>query len=350
MDYKISNNIILDTLNDLKLFTQTNYCKNYLKNKFEMITEEELEIHSEISSACFRQAFEYYNNANNSNITTSPLLYSYCSNNMAKGLTYLESLDEDILKNFKRHGFNISDQNVKNSLLDTTITVNKIGATRALLEITNSSIIENIDISFNDLIRRVPILNDIYEKSLNEKAYVLKIINEYEYETAGLINQNDNIYKYLNKLNFQIGHNQYSNTSTIWLPMSGQDYVEENKNNFLYLDYFIIPFIHDKNIKIINPLFITYLIIMGYGMLVRYNAHKWEKYIDSKSSGESVLITMSITVCMNIFFNIVHNILFKYIYIEEKYNDKKVKELLHEKETIDIIENELVERLNYSFK
>ena len=32
-------------------------------------------LHAEISSACFRQSFEYYDTANNSPITTSPLLY-----------------------------------------------------------------------------------------------------------------------------------------------------------------------------------------------------------------------------------------------------------------------------------
>ena len=89
---------------------------------------------------------------------------------------------------------------------------------------------------------------------------------------------------------------------------------------------------------------------MGYGMLVRYNAHKWEKFIDSKLSDESVLISMSITVCMNIFFNIVHSLLFNYIYIEEKYDDEKVKELLQEKETIDIIERKLVDRMNISLR
>ena len=57
------------------------------------------------------------------------------------------------------------------------ITVNKIGATKALLEITNSSIIENVDISFKDLIKRIPFLNDIYEKyqkTLDEDKFKLK--------------------------------------------------------------------------------------------------------------------------------------------------------------------------------
>lgn len=344
MDCKISDNVIIDTLNDLRLFTQTNYCKKYLKNNFKGISNEQLELHAEISSACFRQSFEYYDTANNSPITTSPLLYSYCLNNMAKGLTYLQTLDENILKNFKRHGFNISDSNVKNNLLDTMITVNKIGATKALLEITNSSIIENIDISFNDLIKRIPFLNDIYEKSVSDKSYVMKKTNDYEYILNGKLDENNEIAMLFKKINFQCGYNPYDNISMIWVPMSGQDFIKENKSNLMYLDYLIIPFVVNEDIKPINQLFITYLVIMGYGMLVRYNAHKWEKFIDSKLSEESVLISMSITVCMNIFFNIVHSLLFNYIYIEEKYDDEKVKKLLHENETVDIIQEQLVKR------
>lgn len=345
MKTKISNNVLIDTINDLRLFSQTNYCKRFLKNKFENICDSDLELHSEISSACFRQAFEYYNTAKNSPITTSPLLYSYSLNNMAKGLTYLLTLDDKILAGFKNHGFTLTSSKIKNNLLNTPLTINSTGAIQSLLLITNSTIIKNVDITFDDLIKRVPSLSDIYEKSTNNYSYALKRIEDYEYKINGELRDNDKIHSIFDKMDISYQYHYYSNETSIWVPLTSQTTINSN-NNYIYQDNFILPFIIDDNVCVINQLFITYLIIMGYGMLVRYNAHKWEKFIDSKQSDENILIDISIFSCVNNFFNIVHNLLFDYIYIEEKYNDEKVKELLHEKETMDIIENELVDRIS----
>ena len=50
------------------------------------------------------------------------------------------------------------------------------------------------------------------------------------------------------------------------------------------VDYMIIPDAFNEGIKDINVAFYCYLLIMSYGMLVRYNAHIWQKYIDKKNS------------------------------------------------------------------
>lgn len=49
----------------------------------------------------------------------------------------------------------------------------------------------------------------------------------------------------------------------------------------------------EEGIKDINIACYCYLLIMAYGMLVRYNAHKWESFIDRKKSKESTLIELS---------------------------------------------------------
>ena len=342
---KISHNTMKDTINDLKLFSQTNYCKKFLRINYDNIDDKSLEVHAEISSACFRQAFEYYNTAINSPITTSPLLYSYCLNNMAKGMTYLLTTDEKILNGFRNHGFTVNSSKIKSDLLSTPITINATGATQSLLALTNSSIIKNVDITFDELIKRVPSLRDIYEKSTDSKSYVLRKDEDYEYSMNGEIDENDKIQKIFEKLNITYGYQEWKNETKLWIPISGQKIIEENEKNYIYLDTFVLPFEIDNEIAVINQIFVTYLIIMGYGMLVRYNAHKWEKFIDSKSSDENVLISTSISSCVESFLNIIHYLLFNYNYIEEKYTDNKVKDLLQEKETIDIIEEKLVERL-----
>ena len=60
---KKSNKPFEDTLSELMLFKQMNYCSNHIKNRFKQISEEEINKKAKIASACFRQAFEIYESA-----------------------------------------------------------------------------------------------------------------------------------------------------------------------------------------------------------------------------------------------------------------------------------------------
>lgn len=117
LNTKISKNPLKDILADLQLFQQTNYCYNYIKNKYPDNEETKILHSSEIASACFRQANEFMISAQNANLSTNPLLYSYALNNFTKGMAYLLYLDENMLKYFKRHGFNIADDSINDSIL-----------------------------------------------------------------------------------------------------------------------------------------------------------------------------------------------------------------------------------------
>jgi len=77
---------------------------------------------------------------------------------------------------------------------------------------------------------------------------------------------------------------------------------------------------------------------MGYGMLVRYNAHKWEKFIDPKTSKESTLIGMSLNACVRDYIILLHEKLFGSQYTEEKYDDFDVKKVIKDS-TKDIMNN-----------
>lgn len=118
LNTKTSNNPLKDILADLQLFQQTNYCYNYIKNKYPDGEDAKILYSSEVASACFRQANEFIISAQNANLSTNPLLYSYALNNFAKGMAYLLYLDEEMLKYFKDHGFCISDNNIKDNILE----------------------------------------------------------------------------------------------------------------------------------------------------------------------------------------------------------------------------------------
>lgn len=69
---------------------------------------------------------------------------------------------------------------------------------------------------------------------------------------------------------------------------------------------------------------------MSYGILVRYNAHKWEKYINNKDSKEAILIELSINNSVEHFFYQMHNLLFGYSYNNKPYNDYDVKIVIND--------------------
>ena len=84
-------------------------------------------------------------------------------------------------------------------------------------------------------------------------------------------------------------------------------------------------------------------------MLVRYNAHKWENFIDPKISKESTLIAMSVDVCVNDFLTLLHQKLLGYTYIEDKYDEYNVKKVIRDS-TPQIMNNITSEIVHYNLQ
>lgn len=123
------------------------------------------------------------------------------------------------------------------------------------------------------------------------------------------------------------------NTLHIGFNIKGKEKISNDdaiKNNLFYNEYLILPNKFENGIYCINLMFYCYLLIMGYGMLVRYNAHKWENFIGPKISKESTLIAMSVDVCVNDFLTLLHQKLLGYTYIEDKYDDSNVKKVIQD--------------------
>lgn len=72
---------------------------------------------------------------------------------------------------------------------------------------------------------------------------------------------------------------------------------------------------------------------MSYGMLVRYNAHKWEKFVDKKSSTEAILIELSVKNAVINYYYQIHYLLFNYYYELDSYNDLDVKKVINDSTT-----------------
>ena len=127
-----------------------------------------------MASACFRQANEFIISAQNANLSTNPLLYSYALNNFAKGMGYLLYLDEDMLKYFKKHGFNISDDSIKDNILETNITIEQSGVPTFILKLFNNTVLKKQEISFELLLSQIPEISSIFNKTTLKMSNVAK--------------------------------------------------------------------------------------------------------------------------------------------------------------------------------
>lgn len=354
LNTKLSNNPLKDILADLQLFQQTNYCYNYIKNKYPDCEENQILYSSEVASACFRQANEFIISAQNANLSTNPLLYSYALNNFAKGMAYLLYVDEEILKYFKEHGFYISDDNIKDNILETNITIKQSGVPSFILKLFNNTIIQKQEISFELLLSQIPEISDIFYKTTLKMSNIAKKTpntkNEFQMYSEKIedIKEREDIFKEYGIIG---NYNLTNQTFYFGFNLKGQEKIEKDviKNNLFYKEYLILPNKFIDGIYTINLMFYCYLLIMSYGMLVRYNAHKWENFIDPKISKESTLIAMSVDVCVNNFLTLLHQKLLGYTYIEDKYNDYNVKKVIRDS-TPQIMNNITSEIIHYNLQ
>lgn len=338
---KLSKDPFKSTINDLKMFEQTQYCFEYIKQESNSKSDEEIMVHAEIASACFRQASEYYKAAISVSLCTSPLLFSYALNNILKGTCYLKTFDNEIISRFSSHGFSVKNEDIYENILKSKIQVKWHGAAVSLLKLFGNSI-ESQEIEFNKILRHIPGIRDTYFKTTGEVSLLA-------------IKDKNDTSKYIikgNALNDEISNiaQKFGIVGTIipreescycYLNMKCKNSIDEgiySKDNIFYRNYLNIPDRFKEGIKDINIIFYCYLLIMSYGMLVRYNAHKWEKFIDKKISKEATLIELSVTNAVVNFYYQIHYILFNYYYKEDSYNDLDVKKVIR-KSTKDIMNN-----------
>lgn len=348
--YINSNNPFEDTFNELQLFQQTSYCIEYLKIHNGNKTEQEILTNAEIASACFRQANEFILAAQNVSLATSPLLYSYALNNYAKGMTYLLTFDQDKLSYFKQHGFKVDNNKINDNILTSEVSLQTRGVPTAILEIFGNHILSKQNITFDLLLSQIPELAVIYLRTTHKSSNTAKrlkneeneYISKYEDRELDVATKKDVFEEY----GFMGDYYDKDNEVHLYLSMKTKKKIKDNpniENNLYYKEYLIMPNQFTEGIIDINLMFYCYLLIMSYGMLVRYNAHKWEKFIDSKLSNEFTLIKMSVNTCVNNFIILLHQKLFGYMYVQDKYDDFDVKKVI--KESTKDIMNDITKTL-----
>lgn len=352
---KISNDPLKDILADLQLFQQTNYCYNYIKSQYPEVEENKILYSSEIASACFRQANEFMVSAKAANLSNNPLLYSYALNNFAKGMAYLLYLDEEMLNYFKEHGFKIPDNNIGDNILETNITLKQCGVPTFILRLCNNIILKKQEISFELLLSQIPEISDIFNKTTLKMSNVAKRVpnTKADFEMyCGGFNQIEQRKEISEEYGIHGTYDDRINILHISFNMKGKEKIEHDdaiKNNLFYNEYLILPNKFEDGIYCLNLMFYCYLLIMSYGMLVRYNAHKWERFIDPKTSKESTLIAMSVEICVNDFLTLLHEKILGYTYIKEKYDDYNVKKVIRAS-TPQIMNNITSEILHYNLQ
>lgn len=340
-NYKTNTNPLEATINDLKMFEQTQYCYEYIKENNSNKTDEEIQRHAQIASACFRQASEYYKAAYNVSIYTSPLLFSYALNNILKGTCFLKSFDSNIIEGFSQHGFEINNEDIDENILSSKIKIKEYGAVASLLNLFNNTI-PTQKIEINKLLRHIPEISDIYFKTTGVTSFIAEKNknNGSEYIISGDILAED-INNIMNQIGMSGNINQRDKNCSCYFNMVGKRNLEDgtySQENIFYKRYLNVPEIFNEEIKDINIAFYCYLLIMSYGMLVRYNAHKWEKFIDRKQSKEATLIELSISNSVINFFYQMHYLLFECYYENDTYNDLDVKKVIND-ETKTIMNN-----------
>lgn len=333
---KLSNNVLESTFNNLRLFEQTQYCYNYIEKKFPNKTKEEITEHAEIASACFRQSFEYYNAALKASLNTSPLLYSYALNNILKGTAYLMTYDTNTISGFKSHGFSIKDDDIYDDILNSNINICSNGAVISLLKLFNDTL-KKQKITFKKIIRHIPHIEEIYFKAINEIPLIaLQDKNDTsKYIISGTVIPDD-IEEIINQAGLYGNITGRDENCYCGFTMAGKQKLDNDtfkKDNIYYKKYLILPEKFEEGIKDVNVAFYCYLLIMSYGMLVRYNAHKWEKFVDKKSSTEAILIELSVKNAVINYYYQIHYLLFNYYYELDSYNDLDVKKVINDSTT-----------------
>lgn len=340
--YKYSKNSIESVFNDLKLFEQNSYCYEYIRKKYDEIEEARIKIHAEIASACFRQASEYYKIASMASISTSSLLYSYALNNLLKGVCYLISFDDEILDGFKAHGFKVDNAFLTDDAMNSKVTVMKQkGAVHSLLKLYNNELCKQ-EIPLYKVLRHIPGIETFYYHSLGSISLLATRKNKGENDYIIPGNVMDEETKEIIK-QFSLMGNIDSRNEQFWCcqTMKNQCYLKDgiyNENNVFYKEIMNIPDLFEEGMVDLNIAVYCYILIMTYGMMVRYNANKWEKYIDKKSSSSSTLIELSIPNAVINFYYQMHYLLFDFYYITESYDECDIKKIIKES-TPDIMNN-----------
>lgn len=295
----------------LRLFESEYYSKQFLKEKYHQITDDELNKLSIIFTSNIKQAYEYYSAASNVSILTSPLLYYYGMMCLTNVLWASLNKTEEI---FGSHGLRSKSEGLDHFLSNEYITVFKKGSFSALHAcFTGFPIKEKTKFYIKDVLSVIPELKNLFEKIYNDKPRLVQIENTenltFDYFNClhfqEILNDSKRFLKQQYNVQFVINlDDEIVGIDTPYILKHFEYPFQKNMNDELY---FTLP------IKVGNALYgipetSAHFIVMNcLGMLVRYEPVKWLQIVSGKSSAEINLINQFVEVSKRKFPNIVLN-------------------------------------------
>ena len=340
----------------LGLFQSKQFVKDKLKIKYPTISEPELDIRTDSIIYCIRQAREFFVSAQQVSVLTSPLLLSYGMLNLGKALVYYRSPEGTDFKDlFKKHGLKFQRNDEAKSFADEYIEIRKNGTYPQIAKSYDQIAYENIQISLKNLLSQVPDLAEMYQFIYNEYPRVFPL-----YKGKGTknicMNSGENCQKFIEKFNElkpiifdlhkisrEIFNSNEVTTISILENFRGTDTKTLKELDLIIpsvsgVEYFCaVPVIESKAI-VLKELSIHYLLIFSYGMLSRYHALKWGRFIDPNFSIEAEIINKSIQVSRSRFLHLLVGYLFGEDFKFKKFIEKPEK-------NIALTDDELKERI-----
>ncbi len=299
----------------LRLFESEYYSKQFLKEKYSDIKDEELNKLSVIFSSNIKQAYEYYSAASSVSILTSPLLYYYGMMCLTNVLWASLNKTEEINP---RHGLNNPNPKDLAPLLSNEyVIVQKNGSFPALHScFSDFPIKADTKFYIKEVFSVIPELKTLYEKICGEKSRLI------ESTGRGIIlfswYGDDSRFKevFKNNEDFFKNHNVEPHSGHFGDEFDGISYqyplintqldypLQKSMNGEIY---FTLPIEFEKKAYAVPEASAQFMVMHCLGMLVRYEPVKWLQIVSGKESSDINLINQFIEISKRKFPNMVLN-------------------------------------------
>lgn len=311
----------------LRLFESEYYSRQFLKEKYHDISDEELNKLSATFTSNIKQAYEYYSAASSISILTSPLLYYYGMMCLTNVLWASLNKTNDISKD---HGLYSKSDGSDHLLSNEYVIAHKKGSFPALHAcFSDFSIKEGTKFYIKDILSVIPDLQILYEIIYKESSRSLKLTRWLDptlsqklerdiYEFT--IDRRDNLYLQDFSKNHYDFLKQYGQETYSYLPFDickmANSYTDPYTDDLLDFPfqksingeiYFIFPIKIEDTLHPIPEASAHFIVMHCLGMLVRYEPEKWVHIVSGKLSSEINLINLFIEISKRKFPNMILN-------------------------------------------
>jgi len=336
----------------LGLFESSKFVHDKLKQTFPSMSEDDLQIRTDGITYSVRQAREFFSSSDQVSLLTRPLQLSYGMLNLGKALVYYKSPDNISFENyFKSHGLHFVGSSSMQSLANEYIEIKESGTYPTISPFLSQRAYPNKSVNLKELLSQIPDLFDMFTLVYKEVPNIMPLkASKLGYSVGGSNEYLSQIKEKMQGIETYLGENKVGMSvfcgstgfSIHFMPPFMPPPAKTLKELDLSLasvsgvEYFRIFPIVDLQPLILKEASIHYMLIFSYGMLARYQAARWGKYIDPNYSNEAEIINKSIFICKMRYLQLLAGYLFE---TEFQFSD-----------SIEIPENEIVDKISEVIK